>query len=294
MREQHRQEDPIREKTIIALGDLIEPLLELMFDVGITVSEFNKTVRARAAQAATKRVIRTTGRSSKSRVAVLTGLPRSEIAKILKAPHAKNNKSQNVLRRVLDVWFEDRKFSAKDGTPDVLPIFGNRLSFQTLVEKYGNGIPIRAVLDELIEIGAIELLPNQRIRANSRIGEMNDLTPQSISAFGERARDLLQTLVHNMRHRGDPRFEATTSVILSDAAEALRMTNVIAMQIQSFIDESDTVLKREKRQRLDSVRSSGTYRVGVTAYCFEQRLQSGTESLDGTNLKIRKNLRRKK
>jgi hypothetical protein len=268
-----------------------------MFDIGITVSELNTTLRARAVQTASKRVLRASGRSSKSRVAVITGLPRSEISKILQPSHRDNKKnlSQHVLRRVLDVWFEQRKFVSKDGIPEVLPIFGNRLSFQAIVEKYGGGIPVRAVLDELLHIGVIELLPDQRVRARSRIARTaGDLTHQSVVIFGKKARDLLQTLANEARNRSEARFEATTSAIFSDIDEALRATNAIAAQTQSFIDRSSAVLKGERRQRSDVDQSSINYCVGVTAYCFRQRLQDSTETSVGANLKTRKNLRRKK
>jgi hypothetical protein len=296
-RKEYHKEDPIRDATILALGDLIEPLLELMFDIGITVSELNTTVRTRAVQAASKRVFRASGRSSKSRVAAITGLPRSEIAKILRPAHAENKKtrSQHVLRRVLEVWFDQRKCAPKDGIPEVLPIFGNRLSFQAIVEKYGGGIPVRAVLDELLQIGVVELLPDQRVRVKSRMARTGDFTEQSIAIFGKKARDVLQTLANEARHRSETRFEATTSVIFRDVEGALRATNAIAAQTQSFIDESSAVLKGARRNGSDVEQESSNYCVGVTAYCFRQRLQNSIETSVGTKLKVvRKNLRRKK
>ena len=83
MRRKSQRDDPIREATISALKHVIDPLLELMFDTGVTVQEFNYLVRNRAVRAATNRVIKECGRNSKSRVAIITGLPRSEVSKIL-------------------------------------------------------------------------------------------------------------------------------------------------------------------------------------------------------------------
>jgi hypothetical protein len=54
-----------------------------MFDAGVTVQELNYLVRDRAVRLATERVTSECGRNSKSRVAIMTGLPRSEVTKIL-------------------------------------------------------------------------------------------------------------------------------------------------------------------------------------------------------------------
>ena len=57
--------DPVKEATIVALKRVLDPLLDLMFDAGVTVQEFNKITRDRAVRIATKRLVRESGRQSK-------------------------------------------------------------------------------------------------------------------------------------------------------------------------------------------------------------------------------------
>src|SRR5580692_8115297 len=101
-----RSHDPFKESAISALRRVIDPLIDLMFDTGITVQEFSQLVRDRAVRSAAARVTRESGRSSNSRVAIITGLARSEVARILEAnePWFTARGEQHPARRVLAAW----------------------------------------------------------------------------------------------------------------------------------------------------------------------------------------------
>jgi hypothetical protein len=206
--------DPVKDATVSALERVLDPLLELLFDAGVTVQEFNRIARNRAVRIATQRVIKESGRESKSRVAIMTGLPRSEVARISGSSDSvpKTKPDQHPARRVLAAWHDDPRFLAPNGDPAVLPIFGKRRSFERLVERYGASIPVRAMLDELIQLDAVERLEDQKVRAKSRVPIMTGLTDRSITAVGERGRDLLETLAHNVRRSAQPYFEATAVI----------------------------------------------------------------------------------
>ena len=80
-----QSQDPFKETAITALKRVVDPLVDLMFDTGITVQEFSHLVRDRAVRSAAARIARESGRNSNSRVAIITGLARSEVARILEA-----------------------------------------------------------------------------------------------------------------------------------------------------------------------------------------------------------------
>jgi hypothetical protein len=192
--------DPLKEATLTALKRVVGPLVNVMFDTGVTVHEFSHLMRDSAVRVAAKRVSRASGRDSKSRVAIITGLPRSEVARILKSDAASPGKrvAQHPSRRILAAWHENPRFLSADGDPAVLPIFGKRRSFEQLVALCGRGIPVRAMLDELTQINAVERLPDQRVKAKSRIPILTSLTGDAIAAIGERTGDLLETLTNNL------------------------------------------------------------------------------------------------
>ncbi len=290
-------EDPIKEATVIALQSVLDPLLELIFDAGITVQEFNRLARARAVRIATERVAKENGRESKSRVAIMTGLPRSEVSRILNSLDyaAKTTSDQHRARRVLAGWYGNPRFLAANGDPAVLPIFGKKRSFEMLVEEYGGSIPVRAMLDELTQLDAIEHLDDQKIRAKARVPVMRGLTSRSIAAVGERSSDLLKTLGHNLRRGSQPLFEATAVIDDGDPDMVSVIRREIAEQGTDFINGATALLNRSQRKRkATAVNSTAACRLGVTVFYF----QDGTVADDNVpsvgSSPRRKNLRRRR
>jgi hypothetical protein len=287
--------DPVKDATVSALERVLDPLLELLFDAGVTVQELNQIARNRAVRIATQRVVKESGRGSKSRVAIMTGLPRSEVTRILGELDAgpKDKPDHHPARRVLAAWHDDPRFLAPNGDPAVLPIFGKKRSFERLVERYGVGIPVRAMLDELMQLDAVERLEDQKVRAKSRVPVMTGLTNRSIAAVGERGRDLLETLAHNVRRSSQPFFEATAVIDDGDLELVNFVRREIAEQGTNFINSANSLLNRSQIKRgSKTAKSSKPVRLGVTVYYFQEESQNNDEPTGVGTHSRRKNLRR--
>jgi hypothetical protein len=289
-----RDTDPIRDAASSALELILDQLLDLMFDVGISVQELNYLVRSRAVHVASRRLAKEGGLTSKSRVAIITGLPRSEVTKLSKFVNTRRGTrvGQQPARRTLTGWFNDPSFLSANGEPAVLPIFGKRRSFERLVSKYGAGIPVRAMLDELIQIGAIERLSDQRVSAKTRVPISVGLTPSAIEAIGENCKDLLGTLIQNIRRIDRPMFEATS--LISDASPNMLpvIRREIAEQGTNLINAASSILKRSQGRAKKRTPNRDGRRVGVTVYYFEDSAgATGDLARDG-KITQRTNLRR--
>ena len=287
--------DPIKEATLGALELILDPLLDLMFDVGLSVQELNFLTRSRAVHVATRRLVKGSGRRSNSRVAIITGIPRSEVTKIskLSKSHRRKKVSQQPARRTLAGWFSDPRYLNSTEEPAVLPIFGKRRSFESLVARYGVGIPVRAMLDELIQIGAVERLPNQRVTIKTRVPVSVGLTPTAIGAVGEHCKDLLETLIQNIRRVERPLFEATSRI--SDASPNLLpvIRREIADQGTSLINAASSMLKRSQGRAKTKNADQAGRRAGVTVFYFEDPVDSTAESASSAKPQPRTNLRRR-
>ncbi len=288
--------DPLKEATVVALKRVIDPLIDLMFDAGVTVHELSQLLRERAVRAAAHRVTKDSGRASKSRVAITTGLTRSEVARILKSADSSLNKrlGQHPARKVLAAWFESPRFLTADGEPAVLPIFGRRRSFEELVTMHSGGIPVRAMLDELTQIDAVERLSDQRVKAKSRLPILTGLTGGAVAVVGERTRDLLDTLTSNLRRTSAPLFEATALLGDADIELVPLVRREIAEQGENFINNANALLSRARKKQSRSIaKRPERCRLGVTVYYFQDNIDN-TEKLQ-KNEKLhtqRKNLRR--
>lgn len=287
-------EDSIRDAAITALARLIEPLLELMFDAGVTVQDLNYLARERAVRVAMRRVAKEGGRNSKSRVSIITGIPRSEVTRILGSTdaHSRPRSGQQPARRVLAAWYETPRFLSPNGEPAVLPIFGKRRSFEQLVTSYVGGIPVRAMLDELTQINAIERLPDQRVKAKTRTPIQTGLNATAIAAIGDRGRDLFDTLMYNIKNVDHPMFEVTASITDADVEKASLVRREISDQAASFVNAASSILNRSKRKRPRSATANGR-RVGVSVYFFDDLTNSSVKEDNGGGPKRRTNLRRK-
>jgi Family of unknown function (DUF6502) len=290
-----RSQDRRKETTIVALARVIDPLVDLMFDAGITVREFTKLVRERAVRRAARRVAKEGGRTSKSRVSIVTGLPRSEVARILGADDLsiESRLGQHPARKVLAAWYDNPRFLCVNGDPAVLPIFGKRRSFERLVAISSGGIPVRAMLDQLAQINAVEVLSGQRVKAKSRVPIFTGLTSSAIAIIGERAGDLLQTLKSNLHATRAPLFEGTALLADIEPAAIPLVRREIAEQGAAFLDGANSLLARARAKlRRPMLAEPPKCRVGVTIYYFqdEPANQVSRKSVIGSSR--RKNLQR--
>jgi Family of unknown function (DUF6502) len=115
-----------------------------------------------------------------SGIAAITGMPRAEVSRILNSSGSPTTRGikgrQNITSKILSAWHCDPNYLTASRRPRNLRIFGGGPTFESLVRRYGQGIPIRAVLDELKRVGAIQLLtssqrifPNVPLAINPRI-----------------------------------------------------------------------------------------------------------------------------
>jgi hypothetical protein len=290
-------DDPLKEATIATLKRVVDPLVDLMFDAGVTVRELSQIVRERAVRTAARRVYKESGRDSKSRVAIITGLPRSEIARILESDDALATRrlGQTPARKVLAAWFDNPRFLAANGDPAVLPIFGKRRSFEQLVSMHSGGLPVRAMLDELTRIDAVERLEDQRVRAKSRIPILTGMTAGSIAVIGERTRDLLDTLTKNLRRTSKPLFEGTALADEIDPEMISIFRREIAEQGASFLNSANSLFGRSSIKGKRSIPKTSTkHRLGVTVYYFQDGIEGATQSKPERTYQRRKNLSRQR
>jgi Family of unknown function (DUF6502) len=294
--QESRSSDHLKETTISALERVVDPLVYLMFDAGITVREFCRLIRERAVRSAVARVKRESGRSSNSRVAIITGLARAEVARILNVEDVSSGTrpGRHPARRVLAAWYDNRRFLGANGDPAVLPIFGGRRSFEQLVAMNSGGIPVRAMLDQLAQINAVEILAGQRVKAKSRVPIFKGMTSTAIANLGERAGDLLSTLGGNIRATANPLFEETAVLNDVDITAVPLLRRQIAEQGAAFIDGATSLLSRSRMKRRRSILpKSAQCRVGVTVYYFQDGVAHDGDIVAPTDRSRRKNLQRR-
>ncbi|MDE3050306.1 MAG: hypothetical protein KGJ48_10440, partial [Nitrospirota bacterium] len=140
-------------------------------------------------------------KASISRIAILTGLTRKEVQLLLTNPETRSTASEeqyNRAARVIGGWLKDPAFGDGKGHPAPLQLNGRRGSFSALVKRYSGDMPVRAIFDELVHVGAIQELKDGRICLRSRgyIPQKGDA--EKLAILGTDTANLIATIDYNL------------------------------------------------------------------------------------------------
>lgn len=215
-----------------------------------------------------------------SRIAILTGLTRKEVTALLARPGTGDGATEEEYNRaawVIAGWLKDPRFSDGRGHPAPLPLEGKRGSFAALVKAYSGDIPVRAMLDELLHVGAVQLTKDGRVCLRARGYIPQKGAPEKLSILGTDTADLIATIDHNIYvNPGKPRFQRKVMYdnVPVEAAEEFRA--VVAARGQELLEALDRWLSNRDRDVNPSAQGTGRVRLGVGLYHFEERV--GDES----------------
>jgi hypothetical protein len=220
-------------------------------------------------------------KASTSRVALLTGLTRKDVQRLSdEAPSEGDDTGAQYNRaaKVIAGWVRDPAFHDGPGAPGDLPFDGGNKSFSELVRLYSGDVPPRAVLDELLRVGAVERDATGRIQLLTRVYIPRVSDREKLQILGSDVADLIATIDNNLqpdRHR--PRFQRKVMYdnLPSEAAEKFR--ELSAAKSQELIEHMDAWLSRHDRDVNPLVHGSGRVRAGIGIYYFEENLDRPRE-----------------
>jgi hypothetical protein len=258
----------VRERILQALGHLLEPVVLLLLKNGISWNEFLEIARAKFVDVATRRFgIR--GRPTNiSRVAILTGQDRREVSR-LRRQFAKPMQPRAVCKptQVLDGWHRDEDFLDAAGRPRDLKIDGEQATFEALVRRHAPSIPHVAMLKQLRLVGAVQDLPDDKVRVLKRAYVPKALSEDHIALWGSVLHDIGTTWEYNLMREPSQRsrFErrAVNLKVGVDTLPAFR--EFLEVEGQAFLERIDDWLSAHEVP--ESAAASGTtMRLGVGVY----------------------------
>src|SRR5215469_12076225 len=179
--------EPIKRAVRAAVLRLLEPLTRLLLDAGLGVGDFVGLAKLAYVRAASRRG-QVGGKEVEcptiSQIAVVTGMTSLEVKKILDTGEAVSRSTEHNRQRgerVLSGWLTDPAFLTSKGEPAVLPLRGPRHSFEALCQRYSGQYRPAPILKELVRVGAVRRVPDQRVRLVSRTYATVRWDPQGIA-----------------------------------------------------------------------------------------------------------------
>ena len=267
--------DAVRLGLLSAYRKLLQPLVRILIRNGVSFSELAEILKNVFVEVAERDFTLPERRTSQSRIAILTGLTRKEVAKqkaILDTGGAFNLVSNlNRVSRVLLGWHTDPEFTGPYGMPLELAFESDSgASFVGLVRKHSGDMAPRAMLDELLNVGAVERLQSGAFKVLLRAYMPESFHPEALQRFGEVVRDFVNTYEFNIGKRpGLGRFERI--VIADDGLREDLMPAFDALvraKGQNLLVELDNWLSAQELTVTAKNRSAKRIRTGVGIYHF--------------------------
>jgi hypothetical protein len=143
---------------------LLAELAIVLLEAGLTPKRFAELAKHAFVKAAGTISRFRNGKINHSRVAVMTGLSRIEVKRILSSSlsaTAQRPIQQSRGERVIAGWMSNPGFQDANGLPRRLSIVGARGSFGSLVRRFGGDVPPHAVLRELRRLRVVRQIGDQ-------------------------------------------------------------------------------------------------------------------------------------
>ena len=270
----------IKEHVLQSCRYLLLPVVRFVLRHGVTWSEFSDLTKEAYVQVA-RADYGIQGRpTNNSRVAMLTGLSRREVAKVrdrlLDGPEIAEDLQGNQISRILTGWHVDSEFCDNKGRPKDLPISGPTGSFTALLKRYAGDLPHGAIRKEMQQRGVIEELTSGSMRVLMRDYVYSDLDPEIVWRMGVALHDHAATLEHNLNEerREVPRFEAIAdNASVSPAAYKL-FQQLVQSRGLAFLEEMDAWLS-DNEIDTDTDARKRSVRMGVGVYLIYDEGKQG-------------------
>jgi hypothetical protein len=267
-----------------ALERILRPLFRVVLRNHMSFKAFTDIAKRAYVEVAASEFRIPGKKQSISRVALLSGLTRKDVQRLLDTRDSENvpgeaGERYNRAARVVAGWVRDAEFADAEGNPRILALqedgVDGKPTFAELVRRFSGDIPFRAILDELTRVGVVERLDNGNLRLKVRayIPESGDT--DKLNILGTDVADLVTTIDHNLQHGGDQPFFQRKVMYDNIPVEALQeFRRLSGTQAQALLERLDKWLAQYDRDTNSKSAGTGRIRTGIGIYYFEEDLQA--------------------
>lgn len=259
-----------------AVAQLLRPLVRLLLRYGMSYGAFAELAKGVFVDVAAKDFALRARKQTDSRVSVITGLSRKEVARLKKSPlvaDAATAKRYNRAARVISGWQLDPRFSDPSGLPRILPWVGGDGSFCDLVKQYSGDMPARAVFDELVRVGAVQLIESgddDAVQLQTPAYVPARAEDMKMHILGTDVANLIATIDHNLdTTRNEPLFQRKVSYDNLPNEAIPRLRAMTRERAQALLEEFNRYLAQQDRDANPSFQGTGRKTAGIGIYYFE-------------------------
>ncbi len=217
-----------------ALAHLLQPLARLMIGHGLQLPSLVELLKKALVDEAASAYGLTDKASSDSRISLLTGVHRKDVRRLREAPDvtALTAPLLPLAASVVARWISDPLYLNVDQTARPLARTPKRgqlgqPDFTQLVAEVSNDVGARAVLDELVRLGVVELQDDGYVALKSTAFIPKDGLSESFHFLAANVSDHLATAVHNLAP------DRSAPLLLEQSAFSLDLSPAQAEQLHT-------------------------------------------------------------
>ncbi len=271
----------------LALRTLLKPLVRLLVSQGITHGDFAEALKDVYVEVSLRYFV--DKKLNKSKIAVLTGLTRKEVANVIDRAMRAEVSVRDFSRpsRVLSGWHNDPEYNGPYGLPLDIPYDneekpGEPPSFVHLVRTYSGDMSPKAMLDELKRGGAVLIQESGNIKVLRRDFEPRSLSPALIERFGDVVSNIISTVASNVEKEGAGTGPFDRVVFADNAMtrdELQIFDTYLKHKGQEFLETIDIWFSSNVTNKEEKPTNDNTYNTGVAMVQYIEWRPEDKESL---------------
>ncbi|MBI3782352.1 MAG: hypothetical protein HY270_03015 [Deltaproteobacteria bacterium] len=259
-----------------AVRRLLRPIVRQVIHYGLSYPAFDRLVREAFVEAAERDFALPFKRQTDSRVSLVTGLNRKEVAQLRRqvASDKVVEVEDTLLTHLIGRWMAGPPYATPDGVARRLPYEATNAraaSFARLTrDVVGVDIPVRSVLDELLRTGAAALLPNGDVELRREVHVPATDVEGKLALLGSDPAEVFRTIIHNIEQPDTPWLQRKI-VYDNIGSDALPQLKEEARRIGTeYMRRANALLASYDRDRHPGAAGGKRSRVVLGTYYFEE------------------------
>jgi hypothetical protein len=260
-----------------AMRRLLRPIVRRMIAYGLTFPAFVQLAKQVYVEVAESEFGLPFKRQTDSRIALVTGIPRKEIASLRRRGAAATAElpevEETLITHVIGRWMAGPPYATPDGIARRLPYESATpevASFARLVREIGGDIPVRAVLDELLRIGSATLTSSGDVELCCEAHIPAETAEGRFTLLGTDPGELFTAIAHNIEHPDAPWLQRKVSYDHVGTAGLARLRDEARQAGLDFLRRANALLASYDRDRTADAPSGARTRVAVGVYYYEE------------------------
>lgn len=252
---------------------ILKTLLRILYRKGIALGDFTQLVKEAYVEVVEQELSRLGERATTSRIAVITGLTRKDVAQLRQAEAAEPVVRFNRGMRVINGWLNDSEFQTAGQQPMILPFRSEGACFERLVQRYSGDMSAFAMLDELKRVNLVQETPMGIALLNPTfIPHGNE--EGKLELLGQDVALLIATIDHNMQVNQDELYYQRKVSYNHLPEEVLpEFRAFVKRDAQELLLRFNAWLYQHDRDHNSQIKGTGRMQAGVGIYYFEQPVE---------------------